>query len=69
MKRATILMLMLAGCTPAVTEEGCPIYASEMMQAYTDACIRAYYEERARMNGGTVTRCFGGPNDMTCVTE
>lgn len=59
----------LAGCVDAKTPEGCPVYATPMMQAETQACQQAYYEEQARKSGGTVTKCFGGPGQMTCVSN
>ena len=71
--RSVILMLALlalSSCGEALTTpEGCPIYMTEIMQAETRACQQAYYEERARMNGGTVTKCFGGPGQLTCVSQ
>lgn len=62
--------LVLTGCveTPK-TAEGCPIYATPMMQAQTQTCQQAFYEAKARASGGTVTRCFGGATGMTCVSE
>lgn len=70
MKRTILILLMLAGCGPAPeTAEGCPILISEYGQAYTAACIRAFYEEQARLQGKPVTRCFGGPGSMSCTTQ
>lgn len=67
--RKMMLLVMLAGCTPATTPEGCTIYMTEMMRAQTDACVQAYYEEKARQSGGQITRCFGSGSQTTCVTE
>lgn len=67
--RALILILTLAGCVAPTTKEGCPIYTSEVMQPYTQACIQAFYEERAKQTGGQITRCFGAAGQTTCVTE
>jgi hypothetical protein len=61
--------LALAGCVSPTTPEGCPIYMTEALQAQTRACQQAYYEEKARATGGTVTRCFGEAGNMTCVSE
>lgn len=62
-------IVALAGCVEAKTPEGCQIYATQIMQAETQACQQAYYEERARKSGGTITKCFGGPAQMTCVSD
>ena len=67
--RALLALMALAACTPATTPEGCTIYATEMMRAQTDACVQAYYEEKARQSGGQITRCFGSGSQTTCVTE
>lgn len=67
--RALILTLALAGCVPTTTPEGCTIYATEMMRAQTDACVQAYYEQKARQSGGQITRCFPSGSGTTCITE
>lgn len=65
-----VFLPMLAACGEApTTAEGCPIYATPIMQAQTAACQQAYYTEKARLNGGTVTRCFGASDTMTCVSD
>jgi hypothetical protein len=67
-----LMVLVLAGCVDAgpapTTAEGCPIYYGVALQAKTVACQQAYYEEMAKANGGTVTKCFGGPGQVTCVS-
>ena len=63
------ILFLLAACEEATTREGCPIYVTEMMQAYTAACQQAYYEDQARQSGGTVTRCFPGSGGVTCISE
>lgn len=69
MKRFLIAPLVLAGCMDMETANGCPIYTSPVMQSYTQACEQAVMEEKARAAGGTVTKCVGGPDQMTCVTN
>lgn len=70
MKRATLMMLMLAGCgEPLTTPEGCQIFSSPELQQLTAACQQGYYEELARQTGKPVTRCFGGPEAMSCTTQ
>ncbi len=73
---SALCFVLLAGCvsepgTAPTTPEGCPVsYGGEMMQAYTRACIAAYNEEKARLTGGTVTKCFpGGDGTVTCVSN
>ncbi|MBL9045963.1 MAG: hypothetical protein JNK34_01440 [Tabrizicola sp.] len=67
--RAAIPLLALTGCVPATTPEGCTIYATPIMQAHTDGCVQAYYEEKARQSGGQITRCFPSGSGTTCITE
>jgi len=69
--RFLIAAVFLGACVsgePLKTKEGCPVYMTELMQAATQACVQAYYEEKARQQGQTVTKCYGGPGNMTCVT-
>lgn len=60
--------LVLGGCQGATTPEGCPIYATPMMQAQTQACVAAYHEEKARAAGAVVTRCTPVGNSVSCIT-
>lgn len=64
-----IPLVALAACETPTTKEGCPIYVSEIGRAYTEGCQRNFYEEQARQRGATITRCMGGPDDFTCITE
>lgn len=59
----------LSACVTETTPEGCPVMLSEIGRAQTEACQRAYYEERARLTGGSITRCFNTSSGMTCVQE
>lgn len=61
-------LLLLCGCQSATTPEGCPIYATPIMQAQTQACVAAYHEEKARAAGAAVTRCTPVGNSVSCVT-
>jgi starvation-inducible outer membrane lipoprotein len=67
MKKLIFAALVLAGCESAYTAEGCPIYASEMMQAKTQACIAEYHAEKARLEGRVVTTCRTVGSTTTCV--
>lgn len=70
MKRAMILMLVLAGCgEPLETAEGCQIFLSPELQYLTTACQQAFYEAKAREEGRPITRCFGGPGQVSCTTQ
>tara|TARA_R100000808_G_C2130967_1_gene140194 strand:- start:506 stop:715 length:210 start_codon:yes stop_codon:yes gene_type:complete len=64
-----IPMLVLTACEAARTPEGCKIYATEMMQAETRACVAAYHAEMAKAAGKPVTRCFDNGAGVTCVQE
>lgn len=68
MKRLILITSLLAGCQGTTTKEGCPIYMTEMMQAKTQACVAAYYEDQARLSGGVVTRCTETSTGMSCAT-
>jgi hypothetical protein len=67
--RYIVILLLLAACEEVTTPEGCPVMYSEWGQGYTRACQQAYYEEQARLTGGTVTKCFGAPGAMTCISD
>ena len=69
MWKLMIAALALAGCQPATTPEGCKIYATEMMQANTRACVAAYHAEMAKASGRAVTKCFDNGAGVTCVQE
>lgn len=69
--KALIAIIALAGCTgeAMTTKEGCPVYMTELMQAATQACVQAYYEEQARQRGGVVTNCTPtASGGMSCAT-
>jgi len=70
MTRRLLVLALLAGCSEEslTTKEGCPIMMTELGQAQTRACQRAYYEEQARQRGATITRCMGEADDFTCIT-
>lgn len=61
-------MLGLAACE-TTTAEGCPIYMTPEMQAYTQQCVATYHAEKARAAGQPVTRCFNTAGGVTCTTE
>ena len=69
--RKLMTMLVLAACAPdtMTTKEGCSIGVTDIGIARQNACVAAYYEEQARMNGGTVTRCTQVGQTMSCVTN
>jgi hypothetical protein len=69
MRYIVVVLLLLAGCEEITTPEGCPVMSGEFGQAYTRKCQQIYYEEQARASGGTVTRCFGEPGAMTCISD
>ena len=64
-----LMIALLAGCETVLTEEGCPVGLTEIGIARQNACVAAYREEMARLNGGTVTRCTQVGNTMSCVTN
>jgi hypothetical protein len=71
MRRTLAALTLLAACDETLqrTPEGCPIYYGPLLSVQTQACIAAYHAERARQEGRPVTRCYGTPGNMTCVTE
>ncbi len=62
-------LVLLASCSEEgwETPEGCRIYASEIMQAQTEACVAAYHAEKARQEGRAVTTCRTVGSTTTCV--
>ena len=69
LRTAMIAVLMLAACQKTTTPEGCPIMLTEIGRAYTQGCIAAYYEERARQSGHGITKCYESAGGFTCITE
>lgn len=61
-------LLALTGCETPTTAEGCPVMVTEIGRAQMRACQQAYHERMAQERGGTVTRCIGGPGNMSCTT-
>lgn len=69
MRLTCVLALVLTGCGPApTTEEGCPIEVGTFGRARMEACIAAYHEEKARQQGGVVTRCQQVGGSVSCST-
>lgn len=68
MKWFVLLAILILSACQSETVDGCKVYVTEIMRSYTDACIAARNEERARQAGGVVTTCTRVGNGLSCVT-